>query len=72
MYRIDQIIHPVKTPDQGGFATSRGSDQGGHFISGDLHGDIIECQLGSIPEVQMLCFQDKIGCCQWVHHEVVF
>ena len=40
---FNQIVHAIEAAQEGGFATTGGSDEGGHFFLVNIHVDIKQC-----------------------------
>lgn len=57
---IDQVVHPVDAPKQGGFAAAAGADDGGDLVAGEPHVDIEQSLFGAIPEIEVLHLDDWI------------
>src|SRR3546814_3191605 len=47
------VVHPVQRPQEGGLATSRRADEGGHMVLIDVDRDILDRLLVAIEDVDV-------------------
>src|SRR4029453_11390342 len=51
---VHEVVHPVDAPEEGGLPAARGPDIGGHAVLGDGHGHVLERQLLTVVEREMV------------------
>src|SRR4030095_3409183 len=51
---VHEVVHPVDAPEEGGLPAARGPDIGGHAVLGDGHGHVLERQLLTVVEGEMV------------------
>src|SRR5208283_991511 len=48
----DGLVHPVKSPEEGGFAAAGGTDEGSDLVGGNVHIDAVEGLELAVKEIQ--------------------